>query len=39
MENDWTPQSIITLILGVAATAGLFWALLWTMANSPRDDD
>jgi hypothetical protein len=39
MENDWTVQSIITIVVGLAATAGLFAALLWTMANSPKDDD
>ena len=33
--EDWTTQSIIVLILGVATTIGLWAAFLWT---STRDD-
>lgn len=35
--TDWDAQSIITLIVGVAATAGLWAVLIWTMANSRND--
>lgn len=35
--EDWTAQSIITIIVGVAATAGLWGVLLWTMAHTQND--
>lgn len=34
--TDWDAQSIITLILGVAATIGLAGLLFWTISNSDR---
>ena len=36
--EDWTAQSIITIIVGVAATAGLLTVLLWTMAHTRNDE-
>jgi len=31
--HDWDVGSVLTLILGLTATVGLFIALVWTFAN------